>query len=142
MPRRFHMPALDKLAVGLSGLCLIHCVLSVVLVSIFASAGTLLTSPSVHHVGLIGAVLLGALALGQGYAAHGARRPALIGLVGLALMKRALDVPHGSMEVLLTVVGVSILAFAHVLNSRHSARHRIAPAQIECATLYAGARRA
>ena len=59
---------LDRVAVGLSGLCVVHCVASIVVVSILSSAGTFLTSPAIHEFGLAGAVLLGAFALWQGYA--------------------------------------------------------------------------
>lgn len=84
----------------------------------------MLTDPAVHRLGLVGALLLGTLALGQGYIKHRARRPALVGLVGLALMKRALDVPYESWEVALTITGVCVLALAHWLNARAgAARH-------------------
>ena len=119
----------DGLAVSLSGLCLVHCVLSLILVPVLAGAAEVLGNPIIHEGGLMLAMLLGALALGQGYLRHRARRPALLGLVGLALMMRALDVPHGGWEAVLTIVGVSVLAVAHLLNARVGAtrvphRHR------------------
>jgi hypothetical protein len=118
MPRRFHTPALDRMAVGLSGLCIIHCVLSVVFVALLSGAGTFLTNPIIHRVGLFGAVLLAAFALGQGYLAHRATRPALVGVVGLGLMTAGLFAPHGWTEVAATVAGVIVLATAHLMNAR------------------------
>ena len=118
MPRALHIPALDRFAVGLSGLCIVHCVLSVVLVSMLSTAGTFLTDPSFHEVGLAGAVMLGAVALGQGYAAHRAVRPAIVGVVGLALMTTGLIVEHGWPEVAVTIAGVVVLAVAHLMNAR------------------------
>lgn len=117
MPRRFHIPALDRMAVGLSGLCVIHCVLSVIFVALLSGAGTFLANPLIHRVGLLGAVLLATFALGQGYMAHRATRPALIGLVGIGLMTLGLFVPHGWAEVAATVAGVSVLAAAHLMNA-------------------------
>lgn len=118
MPRSFHIPSLDRMAVGLSGLCVVHCVLSVVLVAALSSAGTFLTDPIIHRVGLLGAVVLAAFALGQGYKKHRAVRPALIGLTGIGLMIVGLFAPHGWVEVAATVAGVSILAVAHLMNAR------------------------
>lgn len=99
-------------------MCILHCILSVVLVALLSGTTTLLTDPIVHRVGLVGAVLLAAVALRQGYVSHGARLPAVIGLTGLSLMTTALFLPHGWSEVAATVTGVSILAVAHLMNAR------------------------
>ena len=115
---RASLPLLDRVAVGLSGLCVVHCVASIVVVSVLSSAGTFLTSPAIHEFGLAGAVLLGAFALWQGYSAHRRRRPAMVGVVGLTLMACGLIVPHGWAEVVATVAGVSVLAGAHLMNAR------------------------
>ncbi|MEP6786012.1 MAG: MerC domain-containing protein [Sphingomonadales bacterium] len=118
MKRDSSLPGLDRVAIGLSGLCVVHCVLSVVLVAVLSGSATYLTDPIVHRVGMVGAVLLAAVALRQGYVSHGARRPALFGLVGLSLMAFGLFVPHGWAEVATTVAGVSVLAAAHLMNVR------------------------
>lgn len=120
MATRFphRIPVLDRVAVGLSGLCVLHCVASVVLVSALSVAGDALGDPVFHRVGLGAAMLLAAVALGQGYRAHRALRPALIGVTGVALMALGLVVPHGLAEVIATVAGVTILAAAHLLNTR------------------------
>lgn len=115
MPFRF---TLDRMAVGLSGLCVLHCVLSVVLVASLSLSGSFLADPRIHEFGLIGAVLLAAIALWQGYARHRAVGPARVGLAGLALMTIGLLVPHGWLEVVVTIAGVSVLAYAHLMNSR------------------------
>ncbi len=118
MPRRFHTANLDGLAVGLSGLCILHCVLSVLLVAALSGSATFFTDPLIHRVGLGGAVVLAAVALGYGYAEHRATRPALIGLGGLVLMTAGLFAPHGWPEIVLTVAGVTVLAVAHLMNAR------------------------
>lgn len=111
---------LDRLAIGLSAMCILHCLLSVALVALLSGA-TFLTDPVVHRAGLVGAVLLAAVALRQGYLVHRARGPAIIGLVGLSLMTGALFMPHGWVEAAATITGVSILALAHLMNVRSRA---------------------
>lgn len=99
-------------------MCVVHCVATVVLVSLLSTAGNFLANPAFHEFGLVGAIAIGAVALRQGYAAHGALRPALVGGVGLALMATGLVVPDGLAEVATTIAGVSILAIGHLLNAR------------------------
>lgn len=110
---------LDRLAIGVSGLCMVHCLASAVLVALAASAGGLLLAPIVHEVGLSIAVLLGALALGQGVMQHGYMMPISVGALGLGVMAGAVSLPHdGSGETLFTLVGVGLLALGHDLNRR------------------------
>lgn len=109
---------LDRLAIGLSGLCLVHCLASAVLVAVLASAGGMLLSPIVHEVGLILAIGLGIVALGRGLAHHGFMMPAAVGGLGLGVMAGALSLPHDGTEVVYTIVGVAILALGHDLNRR------------------------
>ncbi len=110
---------LDRLAIGVSGLCMVHCLASAVLVALAASAGGLLFAPIVHEIGLSIAVLLGAVALGQGVMQHGYMMPIAIGALGLGVMAGAVSLPHdGSGETLFTLVGVGLLALGHDLNRR------------------------
>lgn len=109
---------LDRMAVGLSGLCVLHCVASVALVSALSVAGDALGDPLFHRVGLAAAMLLAAVALGQGYRAHRAWRPALVGAAGIGLMALGVVVPHGGAEVASTIAGVTVLAAAHLMNTR------------------------
>ena len=44
--------AIDRAAIGLSGLCLVHCIATAVLVMVLASAGGLLVDPRIHEIGL------------------------------------------------------------------------------------------
>lgn len=109
---------LDRMAVGLSGLCVLHCIASVVVVSVVSALGDTLGSPAVHRIGLAAAVILAGIALGQGYRAHRAVTPALVGLAGIALMVLGLVVAHGALEVAATVAGVTVLAVGHLMNAR------------------------
>ena len=56
---------LDRLAMGLSGLCLVHCLATAVLLGLISAAGGILGSPIIHEVGLTLAMLLGSIALGR-----------------------------------------------------------------------------
>ena len=107
---------LDRLAIGLSGLCLVHCLGTSILLALLASAGGILGAEWVHEVGLSLAMLLGGLALGQGIRHHGFMMPSAVGGLGLGVMGGALTLPHDGTEALYTVVGVGILALGHQLN--------------------------
>lgn len=109
----------DRLAIGLSGLCAVHCLATAVLVALAASAGGLLLSPVIHEVGLTVAIGLGAVALGRGIFQHGYMMPAAVGALGLGVMAGAISLPHdGSGETLFTLIGVGLLALGHDLNRR------------------------
>ena len=109
---------LDRFAIGLSGLCLVHCLASAVLVAMLASVGGLLVDPIVHEIGLVLAIGLGIVALGRGVVEHGYMMPSAVGGLGLGLMAGALTLPHSGLEVVYTLVGVAILALGHDLNRR------------------------
>jgi hypothetical protein len=107
---------LDRLAMGLSGLCLVHCLATAVLLGLVASAGGFLGRPIIHEVGLTLAMILGAIALGRGVVEHGFMLPSAVGALGLGVMAGALTLHEGGHEPLYTVVGVMILALGHRLN--------------------------
>ena len=107
---------LDGFAMGLSGLCLVHCLASAVLLALLSAAGGYLGSPLIHEVGLTLAMLLGAVSLGRGIVEHGFMMPSAIGGLGLGVMAGALTLPHDGSEALATVFGVMILALGHRLN--------------------------
>ena len=109
---------IDRVAIGLSGLCLVHCLASTILLAVLASAGGLLLSPAIHEVGLLLAIGLGLIALGRGIIEHGFMMPAAVGGLGLGVMAGALSLPHDGAEVVYTIVGVAILALGHDLNRR------------------------
>jgi hypothetical protein len=112
----FHRTRLDGIAMGLSGLCLVHCVATAVLLAFVSAAGGILGAPIIHEVGLSLAMLLGAVALGRGILEHGFMMPSAIGGLGLGVMAGALTLPHDGSEALATVFGVMILALGHRLN--------------------------
>ena len=107
---------LDRIAMGLSGLCLVHCVATAVLLGLLASAGGFLGQPIIHEVGLSLAMIIGAFALGRGILEHGFMMPSAIGALGLGVMAGALSLPHDGREPIYTVIGVMIVALGHRLN--------------------------
>jgi len=111
-----HSRSLDRLAIGLSGLCLVHCLATAVLLGMLSAAGGLLGSPIVHEVGLSLAMILGSFALGRGIVEHGFMMPSAVGSMGLGVMAGALSLPHDGNEALYTVIGVGVLALGHQLN--------------------------
>jgi MerC mercury resistance protein len=109
---------LDRWAIGLSGLCLAHCIGTAVIVALVASAGGFLLHPAIHEIGLTIAMILGAVALGRGVLTHGYAMPVWVGSLGLGVMAGALTMPHDSTEVIYTIIGVMIVALGHDLNRR------------------------
>lgn len=112
---------LDGLGMMLSGLCAVHCLLGLLLVTVLGLGGEILLVPEIHEVGLAVAVGIGILTLGLGALRHGRIGPLLIGALGIALMAGALLAGHGPAEAVLTIAGVALVALAHIRNLRHAA---------------------
>ena len=108
----------DRLAIGLSGLCLVHCLASAVFVALLATAGGFLLNPLIHEVGLTFAIGIGVVALGRGIVDHGFMMPSAIGGLGLGVMAGSLSLPEGGSGTVYTILGVLILALGHDLNRR------------------------
>lgn len=118
LPRPALLASLDRLAIGVSGLCLVHCVATSILLALASTAGGMLVHPVVHEAGLLVAVLLGAVALGRGALRHEMWMPVAMGFLGLGVMAGAMTLHDagGHLEAFWTIVGVSLLAFGHRLN--------------------------
>ena len=113
---------LDRVGVLLSGLCALHCVAGLLLVAGLGLGlgGEVLFAPEIHRVGLALAIVVGAITLVLGVVRHGDPRPLQIGAAGLGLMIVAMVVGHGTAEAVLTIGGVTLLAWAHLRNLRHA----------------------
>ncbi|QLC23580.1 MerC domain-containing protein [Parasphingopyxis algicola] len=109
---------LDRWAIWLSGLCIVHCLSGAVFFALAASAGGMLLDPIVHEVGLVIAILFGVIAIGRGAFQHGYMLPVAISSLGVGTMAGALSLPHSEMELIYTVLGVALLALGHDLNRR------------------------
>ena len=92
---------LDRIAMGLSGLCLVHCLGTSIVLALVASLGPTLGAPWVHEVGLSLAMVMGAISLGRGILEHGYSMPSAVGGLGLGVMAGALGMPHDGSEAIL-----------------------------------------
>jgi hypothetical protein len=113
----------DQLAMGLSGLCLVHCLATTMFFASIASVGgVFLDNHLFHEIGLIIAIGFRA-----DHARFGRVEPRLYDALrvsacfGLGMMAGALSRPHDGSEVLATMIGVAVVALGHDLNRR--ARH-------------------
>ena len=107
---------LDRFAMGLSGLCMVHCLATSVALALLSAAGGALGSPIIHEIGLVLAMVMGAISLGRGVLEHGYAMPSAIGGLGLGVMAGALTLPHDGTEALYSVIGVGVLPLGHRLN--------------------------
>ncbi len=109
---------LDHLGIGLAGLCALHCLATLVVISALGFGGHFLFDDNIHRVGLALALAVAAVAIGWVVMRHRRMLPFLVALAGLGLMAAALLIPHGTNEFLLTLVGVALVSVAHLLNLR------------------------
>jgi hypothetical protein len=109
---------IDRWAIALSGLCLVHCLSGAVFFALAASAGGILLDPIFHEVGLVIAIIFGVIAIGRGAYLHGYMLPVSVSSLGIGTMAGALSLPHGDMETVYTILGVALLALGHDLNRR------------------------
>ncbi|MGB3378072.1 MerC domain-containing protein [Allopontixanthobacter sediminis] len=111
---------LDRAGILLSGLCALHCIASIVVVSAIGIGGEWLLAPEIHRYGLVVALLIAAVAIGLGALRHRRMAPFVVAMMGLSFMGGALAVPHGAQEAILTIIGVSLVTLGHILNLRHT----------------------
>ncbi len=113
----------DRVAITLSALCLVHClVIPVALLAAPAVGVAVLGTETAVHWLLLGvAVPVSVYALWHGYRQHRQSLCVVLGAVGLCLMFVAVShVAGASREVPLTLAGVVVLLVAHAYNLRSS----------------------
>lgn len=110
---------LDRTGMLLSGLCVVHCVGGLILISLLGIGGGVLFAPWIHRVGLVLAMIIAAVAIGLGALQHQRRAPFVVAMMGLTFMGGGLAVDHGFEEAVLTIIGVTLVAAGHVLNLRY-----------------------
>jgi len=120
-----HSDKLDRLAIALSGLCLVHCLAIplVVLTAPALAAWFTGTETVAHWVLLALALPLSMWAYHRGYRRHGGVAATAMGGVGLLLM--LLGVSHllaVAWEIPLTLSGVVLVSAGHVMNIRRCRR--------------------
>ena len=114
---------LDQLAVALSGLCLVHCLLLPFLVLLIPVLGQF-SDEHFHLEMLIIVVPLSLLALALGYRRHRRTGVVIAGLAGLAILTLGGTIAHDAYGLVadraMTVVGSITLAITHYRNFRLS----------------------
>ena len=113
---------LDRLAVALSGLCLVHCLaLSLATVAAPALFGLGFDGGWTHVAMLLLVIPLSAVALPRGYREHGRNAVLWFGGTGLTLLVLGATVGHHvygpAADTALTMTGAVILGLAHVMNA-------------------------
>jgi len=114
---------LDRVAVGMSLLCAVHCVLlPFALVALPALSATLLGDEAFHRLLLIGVLPTSVISLSMGCRKHGSWRTMLTGFFGLAILVAAAFFGHDLVgetgEKVATVLGASVIALSHFQNLR------------------------
>lgn len=107
---------IDRMAMGLSGLCVLHCLLTIGAMGLFSVVGIAIDNPVVHEVGLGLAIGLAIIAIGYRALNGGAMVPVAVGSLGIGVMFGAINVPHGPMEAVWTITGALLVALGHYLN--------------------------
>ncbi len=109
---------LDSLGILLSGLCAVHCIATIAIVSGLGLGAQFLLAEEIHHYGLAVASVVAAMAIGAGVWIHRRLQPFAIAVTGLAFMGAALASPHGFQEAVLTITGVVLVSIGHFMNLR------------------------
>tara|TARA_B100000925_G_scaffold205833_1_gene156470 strand:- start:38 stop:526 length:489 start_codon:yes stop_codon:yes gene_type:complete len=121
---------LDRIAVQLSGLCLLHCLALPLVIAVVPVLGLAEHGHAFfHQLMLLVVVPVAMISLGRGYIVHRRARVAFFGVLGVALLATAalLVHPHAHIgptvtaetaERWITVAGALILAAAHTFNAR------------------------
>lgn len=107
----------DEIAVACSGACMIHCLLTPIVIG-FGAAGLLgewLASEWIHKLMLVPVVLLALLSLPSSYKKHKKYWPLLLGSLGVLTMVCAILGPE-SMETWISISGGMLLIAAHLWN--------------------------
>jgi hypothetical protein len=123
---------LDGTAVGLSGLCLLHCL---ALPFVVGALPALLPLAEGHlHVQMLFIVVpLSVVAIGTGFAGHRNLCVVLGAVAGLALLGIGATVAHNSLGIVadrvFSISGAVVLAIAHLYNGLLARRHRASSAR-------------
>lgn len=111
---------LDTLGIGLSGLCLLHCVATPVFLILAPALAALVPESEWVHITLLAIALpLSLVAFSRGLNHHKSRHPDILGAIGLAALGLGLALP--AHETSLTIGGVLFLATGHLLNRQRLA---------------------
>lgn len=111
----------DRLGIWASALCVVHCLLTPVLLSLSAVVAHLLPGEeSTHRILAVLVATFGAVALLRGFRVHGRRRVIAMMASGLCCIAGAAwlgdRLPSHAWEVCITLLGSALMIGAHRLN--------------------------
>ena len=109
----------DLIAATLSGLCVVHCLATPVLLAL-GSSGLLLgifSSEWFHYLMLLPIAAFLVWSLPGGWCVHRSKTPFVLGLGGFLLLITALFGPHEA-EAALSIIGGMLLISAHLYNRK------------------------
>ena len=114
---------LDRLSIGFSTLCLLHCLAVPVLVSVVPVFATFALADERFHLALVALVVpTSVIALCLGCRLHKSRRILICGFAGVFVLVVAAILGGQHLdeigETVLTVLGASVVALAHWFNFR------------------------
>ena len=114
-------PKADALAVSLSVLCILHCLLLPILVIAMPAMASLFFVDEAFHIWMVVAVIpVSTLALYSGWKKHLVLQVGIMGSIGLLLISCAAFLGHEYIsefwERYLTVIGTTVITFAHIWN--------------------------
>lgn len=107
----------DKLAIGLSLMCTVHCFATPVILALLPSFAVLQINAEQFHLWVLAVVLpTSLLALSLGCKKHKRTRYMACGVVGLAFLIIAVLLGQEEAEKVLTLIGSAFIALAHWFN--------------------------
>jgi hypothetical protein len=111
----------DVLAVSLSVLCILHCLLIPVMVIAVPTMSSFFFVDEAFHIWMVVAVIpVSALALYRGWKKHLVLQVAVVGSIGLLIISCAAFLGHEYLseywERFLTVIGTILIIFSHIWN--------------------------
>lgn len=111
----------DRIGIWASSLCMVHCLLTPVVLSLSAvSAHFLPSEERTHRILAVSIALVGAIALTKGFRSHRRRRVPLLMVIGLAFIFGGAwygnHLPSHATEVAITLIGSVFMIAAHRIN--------------------------
>ncbi len=119
---------LDLIGFTASMLCAIHCAALPFLLTLLPLTGLhFLTNPWVEYAIILLSLFIASYALVHGYRRHHHRKTALtVVFAGFVLIGAGHLLTHVWLEVVLTSLGASVIAIAHMINWKHMKQSRAA----------------
>ncbi len=108
---------MDRMAIGLSVICTVHCFATPVILALLPSFAVMQIDSEQFHLWILAAVMpTSLLALSLGCKKHKRTRYMVSGVTGLAFMIFAVLLGHEVLEKALTLIGSAFIAVAHWFN--------------------------